>query len=330
MTSRHWHTDTWLLEVNNGLRALRELDPAIATRMVYGADAQGKLSFGLITFRPPGLPQLSEAVSVMRSQREHDDKWILLLTLEDKEFSEVFIQLCSHVYTKVSATKNEPAGITAAMSCFEEWRQLFLGRQRRQLTVEECRGLFAELDFGFHQATKRIEPGFVVECWQGPFGGDQDFQFPNVHYEIKSRHPSSHALQISSEYQLYGDKIVLVALEVIDSTKPLPGSLSLPQLTELIRQTLGADKTALANFDTAIDELGFDPNDDCYAERFFRIDGIDFFSVREGFPRITAKDLPIGVAGVRYKLELDALTEFILDAETALNQAANNEDVIGT
>lgn len=314
-----WSERRWLDEVANGLTALRELDASCPTRMVYGADTYGRLSFGFITKRQPSSPKLSEAVEVYRHKREHDRDWLLLLTLVDQAFAEAFVQLCGHVYGNVSLAGNEEAGLTAAMECFEEWRQLFLGRQTK-LSLEACRGLFAELSFGFQYATQAVDPAFVVECWQGPYGADQDFQFPGTHYEVKSRHVTSHTLHIASKYQLSGDSVVLVSVEVQDSRTPLPGFVSLPELVTEVRETLEPGSEGLANFDDALEELRFAPSDDHYSRFFFKCGEVEYFSVDAGFPRLTPQDLPEGIITIKYQLELEAISEYVIDSHSALNR----------
>lgn len=320
MTVGSWSPERWQAEIREGLVTLRELDPSLATRLVYGADEIGRPCFGLITRQPPGLPQLSDAVTIVRAEREHDGTWILLLTLMNAKFSEVFMQLCGHVHEKVSEATTEAAGIPTAMGCFAEWRQLFEASKRRILSMEECRGLFAELDFGFNVLGQQLGSSAVLEGWQGPYGSDQDFQFPDVHFEIKSCHASTHALRISSEYQLDGDNIVLVVVEVADSGKSLPGFTSLAEKVILARDSIALDSGDLEAFDSALHELGFDPNEEFYRRAHFSSRSIDYYAVSEEFPRIRPRDLATGVAGVKYRLELSALDQFAIDTDTALSR----------
>jgi hypothetical protein len=323
VTAESWTPERWQAEVRGGLVTLRELDPMLATRMVYGADEVGRLSFGLITRQPPGLPQLSDTVTIVRAEREHDGTWILLLTLEDAKFSEVFMQLCGHVQEKVSEAVTESAGLSTAMECFAEWRLLFQASKKRVLSMEQCRGLFAELEFGFDVLGRCVGSSLVVEGWQGPYGSDQDFQFVDVHYEVKSRHTSTHALRIASEYQLDGDNIVLVTVEVADSAKPLPGFTSLADQVIQARDSVALDGGDLEAFDNALEELGLDLSEEIYGRTYFSSRSYDYYIVSDDFPRITPRDLATGVAGVKYRLELSALDQFAIAADTALSRMKN-------
>lgn len=319
MTALGWTPERWQAEVREGLVSLRELDPNSSIRLVYGADEVGRLSFGLITRRPPGLPQLSEAVTIVRAEREHDGTWILLLTLNDSKFSDVFVQLCGHVQAKVSKSKTEAAGISTAMECFMEWRQLFQSSKKHILSMQERRGLFAELDFAFNVLGRRVGPAAVVEGWQGPYGSDQDFQFVDAHYEIKSRYSTTHALQIASEHQLEGDNITLVCVEVASSSNELPGFKTLPEYASWARDSLTQDGGDLEVFDSALEQIGFNPNDETYSEDYFQAQSYTYFDVSGNFPRITSRDIAIGLSSVKYRIDLTSIDEFIIDEETALS-----------
>lgn len=326
MSNEPWSGDRWVREVDSGLTALRELDASLATRLVYGADELGRLCFGLITHRPPGRPELSEAVTVARALREADGTWILLLTLEDAVFSEVFVQLCAHVYKKVATAHTETAGLTAAMACFNEWRELFQSKRSKRLSMEQCRGLFAELSFGFTVAARRVGASRALECWEGPFGADQDFVFLDAQFEVKSRHANSRAVQISSEYQLEGENVVLVVVEVVDSSHALPGFISLAEIAREVRSMVSDDSEALRNLDLAFEELRFDSGDDFYEEIYFVCRSYDYFSVEPGFPRITPTMLTPGVTRVSYKIELDGLPKYSITEESALDKINSQGD----
>ena len=303
---------------------LRELDESLPTRLVYGADALGRLSFGFITKKPFELPHLSNAVVVERAPRDYDTMWISLLRLSEPRFTDVFIELCESVYKQTRSSDSEDAGLAAATQLLKDWQHLFAVPHSNRLSIEQCRGLFAELVFGFRHVAPLIGDASVVEGWQGPFGSDQDFEFDNVHYEIKSIHTAAHSLQISSEYQLHGDKIVLVTVEVTDSRLGLPGYVSLANLIENIRGGLAANHDILELFDAGISHLGMDLNDDYYGQVMFKAsDTLTYYQVSDAFPRLTPTGLPMGVSGTKYRINLTDIASYAMDAKSALGLTDN-------
>jgi hypothetical protein len=326
MSAEQWSTDRWVLEVNAGLDGLRELDPNTPTRLVYGGDLRGRLSFGLIAKRAPDLPALSSAVEVVRVRREHDQSWLLLFTLVDRTFSHVFLELCGQIYEQVRSEPTEDAGLVRALASIEEWRSL-LKDDKPKLSIEEIRGLYAELAFAFDRLCPRVGARSVMGAWQGPYGADQDFEFPQGRYEVKSKRTTARAIQISSEYQLSGADIVLVVVEVLDSTVPFEGATSLSSKVREIRSIVENDDPAgLEGLDQALEELGLELSDSAYEEVYLYCRSFDFFSVAESFPRITSETTPQGITNVRYKLNLDELAPYQIDERAALLPLLKSED----
>ncbi len=326
MSAVPWSTDRWVSEVDGGLVGLRELDPDIPTRLVYGGDLRGRLSFGLIAGRIPDLPAMSSAVEVSRVRREHDQSWLLLFTLADWTFSHVFVQLCGQIYARVRPEPTEDAGLARALASIEEWR-LLLKNDLQKLSIERIRGLYAELSFAFDQLGPRVGVRSLIDAWHGPYGADQDFEFPQGRYEVKSKRTTARAVDISSEYQLTGADIVLVLVEVLDSSVPFDGAMSLSSKVRAIRSILEtADPGSLESLDQALEELGLEPNDPNYEDVYLHCRSFSFFAVSESFPRITSDTTPPGVTSVRYKLGLDELAPYQIDEEAAFMPLLKSED----
>lgn len=314
-----WSAARWGVQVERGLSGLRELDATCPTRLVYGGDPLGRLTFGFITAFRPELPQLSEAVSVERAMRAHDSSWILILRLENADFSDVFASLCEDIYHEVRRVDDEVAGLDAAYGVLDKWRKLFDVKTSRRLSLERCRGLFAELIFGVEVLAPHYGLNSVIEGWQGPFGSDQDYELGSRIYEVKSKHASTHSLQIASEYQLNGTGIVLVTVDVEDSKIARSDLVSLRTFVRQIRDRASANADAINLFDSCLAELGFDLEDDYYDSIFFKASDIGYYSVEEGFPRLLPSTLPIGVSSASYRLEIDKISDFLIDQESALD-----------
>lgn len=312
-----WSVNRWLAEVTGGLSALRELDSEIPTRLVYGANANGRLSFGIITKQIPEIPAMSSAVVVTRVKRDHDQSWLLLFTLDDQFCRDVFVRLCEQIYLAVRQECTEEAGLGRMLATIEEWRSL-LKIDTRILSIEKIRGLFAELHFTFEVLTPRIGVAPALDAWQGPYGGDQDFVFPAARYELKSRRTMSRAVEISSEYQLAGEDIVLVVVEVTDASVQFEGAMTLGEKLQAVRSMEMLTGPALENFEQALEELRVDPQDARYDDRYLRCGTVDYYRVSGNFPRITGDQIHEDIGGVRYKIDLDSLEQYGIDEREAL------------
>lgn len=317
MTQLPWSPSVWITQVQKGLASLRELDDKCPTRLVYGADYLGRLTFGFITKSIPDMPKLSDAVSVERGVR-HDSSWILLLRLDDRHFQDVFVRLCDDIYQAVRQIPNETAGMQRAYTVLEKWRQLFNVKDSRRLSTERCRGLFAELSFGFDVLAPHVGTSLVVEGWQGPFGSDQDYEIDGWHFEVKSKHPTTRSLQIASEYQLFGNEIVLVTVDVDDSRVARAESVSLAGYVAALRKRIDEEMADIDLFDSCLAELGFDINDEYYESVYFTTGDIGYYSVKDEFPKIVPTDLALGVSSTSYRLEIESISSFLIDEESAL------------
>lgn len=312
-----WSPTVWISQVQKGLVTLRELDDKCPTRLVYGGDYMGRLTFGFITKFMPDMPVLSEAVSVERAIR-HDSSWILLLRLEDSHFQDVFVSLCDDIYRTVRESPDESAGMLSASAVLQKWRQLFEVKGLRRLSIERCRGLFAELSFGFEVLAPRIGTSLVVEGWQGPFGSDQDYDLGSQHFEVKSKHASTRSVQIASEYQLHGNNIVLVTIDVENSEVASPAGISLAAYVADLRNRISMEGADLELFDSGLAELGFDIEDKYYESLYLTIGDITYYSVTDAFPKIIPSTLPLGVSSTSYKLEIERISAFQTDPDSAL------------
>ncbi|MGW9413092.1 PD-(D/E)XK motif protein [Arthrobacter cupressi] len=316
-----WSSTVWEQEVKGGLTALRELDPRLATRLVFGGDKLGRYVFGLISNAPIGVPTLSAAVIIESGRRQLDGKWVLTLTLDDAAYAEVFLRLCSHVYERVLSTTTETAGVASAMECFATWHDLLQGKNVNRLTHEQCRGLYAELAFGFGTLARHLPARQVLEGWEGPYGGDQDFAIDGVRFEVKSHHTTSRALRIASEYQLHGD-LTLVTVELDDSRHPLDGYQSLASFVAEVRNDILVSLELQEDFVAALEELRFNIDDPFYEHLYFKQVSNGYYQVNDSFPKIDPQDLTPGVSAVTYHLSLDEITPWKVSESDALAKLA--------
>ncbi|GAB4098278.1 PD-(D/E)XK motif protein [Sinomonas halotolerans] len=315
MTST-WTVEAWLDSVRNGLVGLRELDPETATRLVYGCDHYGRLQFGMISPYPVGRPDLSRVVTVENGRRS-DGSWMLLLTLDDAQFTDVFGRLCGHVYETVARATSARKGTDAALACLATWRELFRSSNQNRLGLEGCRGLYAELVFGFRVLAPAVGLSTALDAWEGPFGADQDFQIGNDRFEVKSVHPTARSVTIANEYQL-AEGGALVCAAVSDAKVAEPGFESLGAVVEAIRSEILSSSSDIQSFDDALSELRYDVSDDYYRSVYLRLDSLSYFDIRPGFPRILPGDLPKGVGRVKYNIEWDAIEPFRVDETQAV------------
>lgn len=304
----------WLSSIEQRLPRTLEVDPDLELRLVCGTNQAGQPMFCSISRLKPGVPQLSDAVDVARTQRTIDEHWVLLLTLKETKFTDVFVQLCAHIVDRVSEASSEAQGLSAFMAGVEEWRTLLQASASQRLSLEATRGLFGELWLGFSNLVKKCPAGQVMDAWHGPFQSDQDFQFPGGPLiEVKTVHSQARRIQISSENQLDGppDQHLFIAVVIADDAMAdTPGAMTVPALLDQTDQLLHEAGVLQSELARRLAELRFDRSDHIYADMHFLPVGVQYLEVTESFPRIEPGMLPGGVSRVSYSLDLANLAPF--------------------
>lgn len=287
------------------LRA-RRVDAAHPHDFFWGIDAKGHR---LLLFRP--AQQLDSSVELptikgISLELAPDHFTIRLVNPNDLE---IFTTLCWSLIERTRGLPSSGLVLEDLVAHLVRW-QRFLGKSSRNLlTDEETRGLFCELCFLQESLISRYGTG-SVNYWHGPSGHPQDFSVGTTLFEVKSHMAGSQpVLAISSAEQLWHTtgELFLVAYTIGESPKTLSGALSLRQRIDLIRNVL--KDHLLDVFEDRLMEQGYTDHPE-YDKRYFTVSQPDFFQVIDGFPRITSVAVPLGVAKVRYVVELAACIPF--------------------
>jgi hypothetical protein len=279
----------------------------------FGSDASSKPIFFLITDVEPAFPRLADVVSVDKGRRE-DGRWTVVLTLQRPELADSFMGLCVELIRRAAVTSVEPTARSIFFATLDDWKNLLAGSKARELSREQVRGLCAELWFASHALAFRITAPAALIAWQGPYGAPQDFQVADGDmFEIKAIHSGSRSVKISSAEQLdpVSDGGLTLALVVVDEVPPgTPEAVSLTSLIREFRLAIEAGAGHIDEFEHRLDAIGLDYGDPAYGRDFYLIGNPRYFEVRDDFPRIARDSVPLGVAKVKYELEISSLSTF--------------------
>lgn len=295
----------------------KEVDADHPLRLVYGATDNGEALFFSITETKPGLPDLSSVVEVERGVRKIDGKWTLSLTLRDARFQEVFMRLCEDLARRSATAISEPQAMNYFLAGVAEWKQLLRNPLDDRLSLEEIRGLVAELWFGFRHLSQHHSVGTVLAAWTGPMGSPQDFNFPGGRtFEVKSAYTDTKSIRVSSAEQLdVGDRqLTLAVVGVERSASGLPNALSLPSLVAEVEARVRAE-ASVTDLYQRLDALRLSIADEYYSDFWFEITSLRSFQVTPEFPAIRRSHLTAGVEDVTYSVMLSSMTAFLVDED---------------
>lgn len=234
----------------------------------------------------------------------------LVISLTDPSLSDAFITLCLDVVQAGEAGTSIEQALTLCLNRTRRWHYLLRGGVSDELSVEEQRGLVAEL--AFLKAVVEVHgPDFAIEGWKGPEGAAKDFEFPLACVEIKARRAASKPfIAISSEDQLADVPGARLFLNVTEVSSCFDGEgLTLHEKVGLVAAGLTPSSFALTRFEDLLLSAGYDASHR-YDDRRWIVGGSRVFEVTEGFPRLVSP-LPGGVSGVRYSIALSACEPFV-------------------
>ena len=271
-----------------------------------------------LMFRLPAIPQpvprLPKLRNLVISFRPAADGWAFVLGLKERSQLEIFETLCRDVVDAGEAGVDRDDALSRAIRRTLRWHHLLRGGRPGGLSVEEQRGLVAELAF-VRELVAGFGPETAIEAWTGPTGSSKDFELIGSCVEVKAHRVAAKPfVLISSEDQLAdveGAKLFLRVVNVASAVLPDGSSLH-----DHVRMT--ADLFELAGdvveaWETALGSVGYDPEND-YENRRWKLGTTTNYRIVHGFPRISSP-LPVGVANVRYALSLDACAPFELEAD---------------
>lgn len=257
-----------------------------------------KLSGGAEEVHP--LPKLK---NLSLSYRHVDGSNTLCLSLTDKGQVDIFEALCRDVIDATEAADTVQSALSKAVQRTCRWHHLLRGGSPEGLTIEEQRGLVAELAV-LRELAVELGPRAAIEAWKGPEGSPKDFETFVAHVEVKARRGAANAkIAISSEAQLEAVPGFDLYLKVLDvDTAIAPAG---PTLADHVVETglkFHSDPTAMSLWEQRLIAAGY-RDEEVDSSRSWKIGTSRTYRVADGFPRITSP-LPPGVSNVGYSIDL--------------------------
>ena len=257
----------------------------------------------------------------------------LCLVLGDTRYRDVLEVLASDVSQRVSVAPSEDEGVKAFIARLHVWQNFMKMHGIDGLTQEAQVGLFGELRFFSDHLLERVPAHDAVDAWKGPAGGNQDFDLLGRCVEIKSTTvipPVS--VNIASMTQLDERPVELLLLCHVSLVVDGGEGESLPELVERVRETIKfQDASALDGLNAKLIEAGYlDAHSELYSNRRYKHRQTKFFTVRNGFPRVTPGDLREGIADCSYTVVLAACAPYEVESDEVMAALFKESSEIGT
>ncbi|GGY84480.1 hypothetical protein GCM10011613_31770 [Cellvibrio zantedeschiae] len=236
----------------------------------------------------------------------------IILSLEKQVDRDIFEALCKALIVSLRNATDSASSLAISLSHLRRWKA-FLAGHSQQLSVEEVRGLFAEITFLSELLDQDIASNDAVASWLGAERSHHDFIFGNTSIEVKSISGIERGVVcISSEDQLesVNDFLFLRIYRLSAQTKS-PAAKSLNEAINITYIKL-KDAEAIDAFDKKLAAYGYVPIPQYDLPRFV-ISEVNTYKIDNDFPRLIRSQLPAGVTNVSYYLKLENIASHKCD-----------------
>jgi hypothetical protein len=246
-------------------------------------------------------------VSSLSSDPTGGDRSWLALARKPGASLELFTMMAEDLLRLLQGSKMQDEGgvLNQFLSRIHAWQD-FMDRHRDGLLSPEAElGLFGELVLVDLMIEAGVQPRNVLDAWQGPLDGLQDFVSGGGGIEVKTTLSTSGFPAIVNSLEQLDDSlrqpIFVAAVRLrLDSL-----GTSLPQMAEKIRHRLRDQQIVLGLFEIRLMQAGLlNTVSERYA-RTFALVATALLPVRDSFPRLTRRDVHFAVRKARYEIDLD-------------------------
>ncbi|MER9697008.1 PD-(D/E)XK motif protein [Mesorhizobium sp. M0146] len=228
----------------------------------------------------------------------------LALALADPAYESVFATLCDHVAESAASALTARLGLREWLRQLHVWQEFMARHGPGGLSHEAVLGLIGELIILKDRLAPHLGTAAAIAAWAGPGGEPNDFELPGGYLEVKATsRQAPDTLQVSNLDQLDERRGLIMLASV--RLRPDPGGMTLPGLvSELRRLTSVEPGRILADLNSRLLAAGYvDVHADLYPSTWIA-DRIEFYAVRDDFPRLTRLDVRPGVRSCSYSIAI--------------------------
>jgi hypothetical protein len=300
--------------IKNGYKALR-INSTCIPELFIGLDSVNQPCLLLFSEEDEDFVfkgSVKEKISLSLNIPNHT----LIIELKDTNYIDLFNDLILSIYNRVYQISDKKTCIQEFVHSYYKWSEFFEEPVKNRLSNEQIKGLIGELHY-LREILETANPEAVdsiLESWIGPYETSNDFAWNEKNIEIKTKDISSSLIRISSEFQLLVQPLKTLELVVITVKTDYISGISLRDIiticSQLIRERLGN----ISIFLKALRQIGLSPESSMeYDNLKFRIVQLNSYDCSsEIFPRLTTQNIQTGISNLKYSLNTNALTDFLI------------------
>ena len=279
----------------------------------YGLSNEGYLRLSILSLRSGPQMESTKQLRVTQGEESKGVCWTCF-DLLNKEAEPVFYSFCSNLLEAIEGAVDEAEALNKLKIRYIIWKSLFKKETTGNVPLEAVQGLFGELYFMKKYMFRKYGISASIQSWSGPDALSKDYAIGIDWYEIKTIGASSSCVHISSATQLSSDfpgHLVIIRVEKMAS-KFSNGESSILELFGSILQTI-SDETVENIFSSKVASYGINISDPAFSVKF-DVKALNLYSITNGFPRITLKEVPFPeITNVSYDISIAAIKRFAED-----------------
>ncbi len=231
----------------------------------------------------------------------------LLFSFNGNDGISIFYKFCEDLINQTANYKGK-APYFEIVNRYNQWRKMFYA-SKNILSEQEIQGLIGELLFLRDYGIKKYGSTCALNSWSGPEPTHKDFSYENDWYEIKSISNTKNVVSISSIEQLDSNIDGHLYIYYLEKMSLEFNGINLNLLVDEIYNSLrlGTDKDIFAD---KLQQAGYVYNG-IYDNFVYNLTKVERYKVSKEFPKIKREALPLGIASVRYEVEISVIKKFM-------------------
>lgn len=275
-----------------------------------------------ISFMSKNVAPKMESTKLLRVVQgyESENVYWTCFDLLHNDARKVFFAFCDNLVETVTNVSSEYEALQLLKKRYSIWKIMFQHEKEKKIPKELLQGLYGELYFLKNYMCEKYSADTAVQAWSGPDLKSKDFAVNDDWYEVKTAGANAVAVKISSLTQLsssHNGHLVVIKVEgMSDQFESKDASVG-EIFKDILSNLRDDDKKNI--FMSKLCSYGFDISDDSFNAKF-DVKSMKIYSVKEGFPRLTEKDVPYDeICDVTYSLIINSLNPYLEEAFDGIN-----------
>lgn len=284
---------------------------------VSKVDTKEKLYFSIGQDNIDSIPQLN-GLDIKRVHLYEYSKVDYFCELSPKNLAdgEMFEVVIEDIRKSINEVSSSIQLVNRITNVLLKWRNFFAKEKSLLLSPERQQGLYGELLL--LRSLIQWKGINSINYWAGADDETHDYYINNNAIEVKTTSTKSpYKIRINSEYQLDFEEVsgnLYIAFYALRKSG-VEGE-KLPEIIQSIREHLKEKRLLLNKFNTNLQKYGYF---DGLEEKYFtgyHLREMNFYHVRDNFPRIIKAQLAFGISECQYNVLIDSCRNYIVEIDT--------------